>query len=167
MRTSEENKAYMKAYYLRNREAMRAQQAVYNGANREKLREWHKTFYAANKERRRAGMKAFHAANPGYRKKYMDQYYAENRSKFVAKARSRRDHILENATPSWADEMAIEQMYALAARKSRETGIPHEVDHIVPLIHPKVCGLHVEHNLQVLTRAENRAKRNHHEGRYE
>jgi hypothetical protein len=35
-----------------------------------------------------------------------------------------------------------------------------EVDHIVPIKHDQVCGLHVLRNLQVITRVENRAKGN-------
>lgn len=35
------------------------------------------------------------------------------------------------------------------------------VDHIIPLEHPLVCGLHVENNLQLLTEADNSRKSNH------
>lgn len=59
-------------------------------------------------------------------------------------------------------------MRAEARRLSRETGVLHTVDHIVPLIGPYsaemgcrlVCGLHNEHNLQILTHAVNAAKGN-------
>jgi 5-methylcytosine-specific restriction endonuclease McrA len=35
-----------------------------------------------------------------------------------------------------------------------------DVDHIIPLNHPLVCGLHVWDNLQILTKSANRSKRN-------
>jgi len=41
---------------------------------------------------------------------------------------------------------------------SIDTGVKHEVDHIIPLIHPLVCGLSVPANCQILTKADNRRK---------
>ena len=64
------------------------------------------------------------------------------------------------ATPPWADMQAIEAIYDDAARLTWETGRPHVVDHIVPLNHPRVCGLHVLANLQVLPAKVNGAKSN-------
>lgn len=40
------------------------------------------------------------------------------------------------------------------------TGIEHHVDHIHPLVHPLICGLHVPANLQVITGSENVQKSN-------
>jgi hypothetical protein len=72
------------------------------------------------------------------------------------------------ATPSWltpADHAAMRALHGEAARLTRETGIPHHVDHVVPLKSKcprakkrNACGLHVPANLQVITGTENVAK---------
>lgn len=64
------------------------------------------------------------------------------------------------ATPKWADFKKIRIIYQNAACKSEMTGVYHVVDHIIPLQHPLVCGLHNEFNLQVVTEKENAAKSN-------
>lgn len=66
----------------------------------------------------------------------------------------RREQRLRSAIPKWADHSKIKEVYEAAYFLSLE------VDHIVPLRSPLVCGLHVEHNLQLLTREANLAKSN-------
>ncbi|WBU54156.1 HNH endonuclease signature motif containing protein [Paracoccus sp. SCSIO 75233] len=75
-----------------------------------------------------------------------------------------------NATPDWLtadDHSEIRGVYTKAARLTEATGIPHHVDHIVPLKHPLVCGLHIPKNLQVLTGTENVQKNNSFDGTLE
>lgn len=69
----------------------------------------------------------------------------------------------KQATPSWVNKEAIKEIYKTAVELTESTGTVYEVDHIVPLTSKLVCGLHVEHNLQVVTFEENRKKYNHFE----
>jgi 5-methylcytosine-specific restriction endonuclease McrA len=73
---------------------------------------------------------------------------------------ARRRAAEQQAMPKWADKKAIRAVYAEADRLTRETGIPHHVDHVVPLNSPVVSGLHIAANLQVLTAVENIRKSN-------
>lgn len=65
-----------------------------------------------------------------------------------------------NATPFWVVKKEINAIYAEARALTLETGIKMEVDHIVPIMNPNVCGLHCVENLQIITMDENRAKHN-------
>ena len=67
---------------------------------------------------------------------------------------------LRRATPRWANARAIEAVYRNCIETTLRTGIPHEVDHIVPLNGARVSGLHVHWNLAVIPAAENRWKSN-------
>lgn len=40
----------------------------------------------------------------------------------------------------------------------RPSGVPHHVDHIVPIAGKQVCGLHVHWNLRIITQAANVTK---------
>jgi len=54
----------------------------------------------------------------------------------------------------------VREIYIDAALKTLLEGVQYQVDHIVPVNHPLVCGLHVPANLQILTEEENREKSN-------
>lgn len=73
---------------------------------------------------------------------------------------AKRRAAIVRAKPPWADRKAIAALYADAERITRETGIPHEVDHFYALQARLVSGLHVQGNLRIVTRKTNRAKGN-------
>jgi hypothetical protein len=107
-----------------------------------------------------------------WRKKNRDKYLAtvhrykkKNADKVAAFIATYRATRLK-ATPKWLtaeDRKKILEIYTLARKLTRETGIIHEVDHIIPLQGKTVCGLHVPSNLQILTKEENSRKRNNFE----
>lgn len=66
----------------------------------------------------------------------------------------------KSAFPKWANRFFIAEAYDLARRRTEATGIKWNVDHIVPLKSPLVCGLHVEHNLRVIPATVNQQKKN-------
>lgn len=54
----------------------------------------------------------------------------------------------------------MQWFWAESRRLTAETGVQHSVDHIVPLVHPLVCGLHCVANMRVIPLAENIMKSN-------
>ena len=74
----------------------------------------------------------------------------------------RYDYILRCvlATPPWADRERIKELRDRAREKTRATGEPWVLDHIVPLTHPYVCGLNVDYNLAIVPYRVNAAKGN-------
>lgn len=66
-----------------------------------------------------------------------------------------------NRMPKWLsaeDRDEIAEIHAKAITLSKATGIPHDVDHIVPLRGKTVSGLHVPWNLQPIPASANRRK---------
>lgn len=92
-------------------------------------------------------------------KDYQTLYYLENKDKAMSKCAKRRSVKL-NALAKWADMKLIRRFYTESRLKTKQTGVKHVVDHIIPLQGKFVSGLHVETNLQVITETENLAKFN-------
>lgn len=78
------------------------------------------------------------------------------------KAKKERKRLRKRGkrVPKWVDMHKITEIY-----DKKPDG--YEVDHIIPLNHPNVCGLHVPENLQYLTKEENRIKKNSWDGTIE
>lgn len=136
-----------KAYYQSNRDALNKKSRDYNRANAAKKTENDRAWRSANQERERARVRAYYHADP---------------AKGRAKASAYRALKLR-ATPRWLTQEHHEQIasiYRCASDLSIETGIPHEVDHVIPLAGKIVCGLHVPWNLRSIPQADNRKKSN-------
>ncbi len=108
--------------------------------------------------RRRQQTKA-RKANPEHYRAKNRAFYHANSEKYRAMnpIRKRARRI---ATPKWVDKKAIYKIYAEAIRLTKETGVVHHVDHIIPIKHKNLSGLNVPWNLRVITGYENMSKGN-------
>lgn len=163
---------YRKAWYAQNKEVVKARSLAQRlkdpDAYRAKGRIRSKADPLAPQRK-----KAYKERHPGrvlqqsaeYREKYayeiaarIDDWRQRNGGRLTHYAAKRRG-AQGLACPKWADRDLIAATYAVA-RIYRGAGQLVEVDHVVPLQHSLVCGLHCEANLEVVARRFNRAKSN-------
>ena len=118
-----------------------------------------KRYYEKNKELvlARASSRSSEA-----KQAYRNKHKKENPElyKALTSVRKRRHR---DATPRWItaeQKLAMREMYLQAQKITKITGERYVVDHIIPLISPEVCGLHVPWNLRVITQDENLKKSN-------
>ncbi|MHB1231570.1 MAG: hypothetical protein ACYCZQ_03165 [Burkholderiales bacterium] len=139
---------YHKSYHQQNRERISEYNKSYNERNKEQLSERRKSCYEQSKSQLSEYHKSYRFANPHIYNKCNSQRRAQKL----------------NATPLWAnDEYVVRFIYKLASVFSKCLNEKVEVDHIVPLKGKKVCGLHIAHNMQLLTESQNSQKSNKHE----
>ena len=133
-----------KEYALKNKEYLKQKTRERNQRPevKERNRKRHKEYWLNNKERRRE----------------IANRYA-NSAKGQAKSRVRQ-LAKRNATPTWVCLESLEVKHKERITMSRLTGVPHHIDHIVPLQGDNVCGLHVPWNLRVITAEHNLSKHN-------
>lgn len=133
---------------------------AWNAANREKCKSYSRAHFERNRGERLANLKKWGEENPGRLKAAQKAWADANRHVFTASTAKIRAKIIQR-TPAWADWTEIQKFYNEARKLTRQTGIEHQVDHIVPLNGKNVSGLHVHYNLQVITKDENLKKRNY------
>lgn len=119
--------------------------------NERSLAYYYKRYQEPNRELRRT--------DPDEAYKHSRQWAKENPDKIRATTAKRRSQI-NKSVPLWYDHDKVKEIYKQCRRISKETGVVHHVDHIVPLRGELVCGLHCDQNLQIITAEENMKKGN-------
>ena len=112
-----------------------------------------KAHYEANRDAIAARRSEIYAKRQPEMRERTRKWHKENRGKVNA-IYARRQLAKRNATPPWADLDAISAIYEEAAR------LGYHVDHIIPIQHKLVCGLHVPANLRAIPPLENLRKKN-------
>lgn len=145
---SERKTKARKAYYSieENRGQKQQYDRRYRAENIEAKRELNRSYSVRNSAAIVDRVRKWRIANP--------ERNAAQKRKDTATRRA----IIKRACPSWADHRKIAEVYVLADRLTRETGIPHDVDHIYPLAGRISCGLHVHQNLRAIPATDNRKK---------
>lgn len=128
----------------RDIELKKAYSKTYIEKNRVKLNKKRKEWYHDNREDRAEYRKRYGKENPGK----------------IGEWSSKKRAAKLKAIPKWYDKEKVNKLYELCP-----TG--YQVDHIIPLIHEYVCGLHTHENLQILPANLNAAKGNSFDGTYD
>lgn len=149
-----------RAAYAANPEPERARQRRTRALHPERQREYDQRYDAKNPGKRAALLKRWQEENAERLREARQQWRLANLGLCAAYSSARRAAELQ-AVPPWVDWEAIRALYVEAQHRTAETGIPHHVDHIIPLGGRKalVRGLHVHTNMRVIEGAENVRKR--------
>jgi len=94
------------------------------------------------------------------KRRYAKSHYRKNKKKYEKRGMRRRAVVRRASCYTDEGLRRIKLKYLEAQRLTLETGVEYVVDHIIPLQHPLVSGLHLDANLRVITAEENRVKGN-------
>lgn len=159
------NKHTSDGFARRCKKCVNRYHAIWRANNSEKIKQKDARWYATHKKEASKRNANWHAANPAKARKryakrdpakvraYRSAYLKANAGKITAMVSMRRAAKCR-ATPPWIDPKELEKVYLCAAKRGLT------VDHIIPLRHPLVCGLHVPWNLRPLSRSKNSSKGN-------
>ena len=159
-------RASNKKYSEKNKDRINAYNKIWYKKNKDKKKAYNKIWCEKNKDKRKATRKAWEERNPNRRRAWHDN----NKDKVKAINKAYRENN-KNKINAWASEGRCrrlfatcktsikarrEMIYLIASEISLETGIAHDVDHIIPI---SKGGINHEEFLMVTTYKYNRQKR--------
>lgn len=143
----------------KNKEHISAKQKAYREQNKERRKEYYKEYRENNKEKIKVQDAEYYQGNKEVILEQQKEYRANNKALYLHHSR-KRNKLIKERTPQWADLNAIMGVY-----KGRPDS--YHVDHEIPLQGDTVSGLHVENNLRYIPATENLSKGKHYESRIE
>ena len=162
------NKQISRNFRAKNIEKARRKTREWQIKNPEKARAATARWKSNNIDRVRSSRNIWMANSPEQKQKMqarVTKWKAENPEKYrelMGRMAAKRRMAEKRATPIWYDQEQAARIYALAAEITESTGIPHQVDHVIPLRSKWVSGLHWHGNMEVITANENHKKNNRH-----
>lgn len=148
------------SWYSNNKQRKAKTVSIWKVNNREHVSKLNAVSYRNNLIENRAKRQKYHDEHKEEEKVWRRQYLKEK--PHISRIWSNKRRVAKlNRLPKWLtdlDKEKISEFYEYAAMLTAVTGIPHEVDHIIPLQGKNVSGLHCPENLQILTRSQNRSK---------
>lgn len=148
---------YMKIYYEQTKHNRKY-------VSSEKLKEKARLYSRKNREVRLQKAKEYLEKNRDVINE-RSRLYKKNNKDVINSINSER-RIKKNRFKLKEDKVNILKIYK-DSLKLKSYGFDVQVDHIIPINHDIVCGLHVSWNLQILTKDDNIKKSNKFDGTYE
>jgi len=158
------NKEKAQRYYIENKEKITQRTKAYFKNNRDKYKEYAAKKYIKHKDRINSKNNEYKEQNRELVNKYQSNYYRQNRGYFNSKIAERRAYKLKATLVGF--EAQLYDIYKKCTDLNTNNNLLMVVDHIIPLKHKDVCGLHVPWNLQIIDKSMNLKKKNSFDGTY-